>query len=200
MLDRVVMGEMQSEESWATVSRDVVHRGRMTVARHTVRLPGGSESTYEVDESVPFAVATLVREGEAVLLTRQYRYPIGQWIFDLPAGAGEAGEEPAEAARRELEEELGLVAQDLHPLHTFYPNPGRCAWPVHIFTCTATRQGTARIDDPAEQVRLVSLPLAQLDALIADREIIDPTLLIARLMAAATGFLPQNEVQQRQSS
>jgi ADP-ribose pyrophosphatase len=105
----------------------------MTVAEHSVRLPGGRTIQYEVDESVPFAVATLVYDGEHVFLTRQYRYPIGQWIFDLPGGAGEVDEEPIEAARRELEEELGLVAVDLRPLHSFYVNPGRSA-------CSRARQ------------------------------------------------------------
>ena len=130
----------------------------MTVAEHSVRLPNGDECAYEVDESVPFAVATLVFDGEHVLLARQYRYPIGCRIYDLPGGAGEACEEPTQAARRELEEELGLVAKDLTPLHSFYTNPGRSAWPVHLFTCTRTAEGTAKPDDPTEQVRLVQMP------------------------------------------
>jgi ADP-ribose pyrophosphatase len=163
----------------------------MTVAEHSVRLPGGRTIQYEVDESVPFAVATLVYDGEHVFLTRQYRYPIGQWIFDLPGGAGEVDEEPIEAARRELEEELGLVAVDLRPLHSFYVNPGRSAWPVHVFACTSTSEGSAHLDDPIEQVRLVSMTVAQLDSLIASGEIVDPTLLIARAMAAVVGFLPR---------
>ncbi len=185
-----VADEPTAEESWTSRGRRVVHSGRMTLAKHSVRLPDGTESEYEVDESAPFAVATLLYDGEHVFLTRQYRYPIDQWIYDLPGGAGDPGEEPAEAARRELEEELGLVAQDLRPLHTFYTNPGRSAWPVHLFTCTSTTVGTAHVDDPAEQIRLVRMPLARLDALLAAHQIVDSSLLIARAMAAVTGFLP----------
>lgn len=192
-----VTTEALAEESWSSHGRKVVYRGRMTLAEHSVQLPGGKTSVYEVDESFPFAVATLVYDGEHVFLTRQYRYPIDQWILDLPGGAGEVGEEPAEAARRELEEELGLVAKDLRPLHSFYVNPGRSAWAVHIFVCTSTEKGIAHTADPAEQVRLVSMSLAQLDSLIVAREIIDPTLLIARTMAAVVGFLPQIDQRQR---
>lgn len=122
-------------------------------------------------------------------MEQEYRYPINQWIYDLPGGAGSVDEEPEQAARRELEEELGLVAEDLQPLHTFYVNPGRSAWPVHLFLCTSTSQGHAQVDDPAEQVNLVSMPLPQLDALISAKEIVDPSLLIARTMAAVTGRL-----------
>ncbi|WP_285724481.1 NUDIX hydrolase [Psychromicrobium xiongbiense] len=178
------------EKKWLSTSKRTSYRGRMLVTEHAVVLPDGSTAAYEVDESIPFAAATLVYDGQQVLLTRQYRYPIDRWIFDLPGGAGDAGEEPAAAARRELEEELGLVAHNLQLLHTFYVNPGRVAWPVHVFGCTTTSQGTASLDDPAEQVRLVRMPLRHLDELIVAGDIVDPTLLIARTMAAAKGLLP----------
>jgi 8-oxo-dGTP pyrophosphatase MutT (NUDIX family) len=116
-----------------------------------VLLGDGTQAHYEVDQSVPFAVATLVIDGDSVLLTRQFRYPVGRWIFDLPGGAGEVGEHPIDVARRELEEELGLVANELRPLHPFFTNPGRSAWPVHIFLSSCvTTAGTADRSDPAE--------------------------------------------------
>lgn len=179
-----------AELSWKTSGRKVVYQGRVSLVEHQVTLPDGSASSYEVDESIPFAVATLIYDGENILLSRQYRYPIDRWIFDLPGGAAEPGEQPAEAARREVEEELGLVAGDLRLLHTFYSNPGRVAWPTHLFFCDAVSSGNALRSDPAEQVHLVGLPLSDLDVLIAGREIVDPTLLVARALAAATGLLP----------
>lgn len=137
-----------------------------------------------------FAVAALLVVDGDVLLSRQYRYPIDRWIFDLPAGGADAGEHPAEAARREVEEELGLVPTDLRPLHTFFSNPGLSTWPVHLFFGTVVEPGTPATDDAAEQVRLVRMPLAELDARIADGDIVDPSLLVARTMAAARGWLP----------
>ena len=183
------MGE--PEQTWTTLGRRVSHQGRGRIVEHTVVLADGSEARYEVDESIPFAVATLVVDGDAVLLTRQYRYPIGRWIYDLPAGAGQAGEPPQSAALRELEEETGLIAKDLQPLHLYYMNPGRSAWPVHVFICTSgTTEGHADQSDPAEQVRLVRMPVRELDARIASQEIVDPTLIVARSAAAAQGMLP----------
>lgn len=179
-----------SEPTWTTQGRDEVYRGRVRLVDHTVALADGTAARYEVDESIPFAVATLVVDGDDVVLTRQYRYPIGRWITDLPGGAGGPGETPQEAAARELEEELGLVPAELVPLHTFFVNPGRTAWPVHLFLCaTGTSAGVADVSDPAEQVRPVRMTLRELDAAIASGEIVDPSLIVARACAAARGLL-----------
>ncbi|QOD43970.1 NUDIX hydrolase [Clavibacter zhangzhiyongii] len=181
----------EPEPVWSTTDRRDLHRGRVVLVDHGVLLPDGSTSRYEVDESVPYAVATLVVDGDHVLLSRQYRYPLGRWILDLPGGAGDASEQPADAARRELEEELGLVATEIRPLRTYAVNPGRASWLVHVFACTApTTAGVADRSDPSEQVRLVRMPVVELDALIAAGGIEDPTLLIARAAAAEQGLLP----------
>ena len=182
------------EQTWLTTDgaqREEIYRGRVRLVDHVVTLADGSQSHYEVDESIPFAVATLVLDDGAVLLTRQYRFPINRWIYDLPGGAGAADEIPAAAARRELEEELGLIPNDLALLHTFFLNPGRSAWPVHVFVCdTGTRLGTADRSDPAEQVQLVRMSVSDLDAAIVTGEIVDPALIVARAAAAASGHLP----------
>lgn len=161
------------------------------VGRSWVLLPDGSRSHFEVDESVPFSVATLVVDGDDLLLARQYRYPLDRWIYDLPGGGGRSGEEPIDAARRELEEELGVVPDDLRHLHTFFMNPGRASWPSHLFISThGRRPGRADTSDAAEQVRLARLPLTKVDELLWAGEIVDAPLIVARAAAAARGELP----------
>lgn len=180
-----------NETRWSTLTRTTVHHGRVKLVDHEVLLPDGSRGNYEVDESLPFSVATLVIDGDDVLLSRQYRYPLDRWIFDLPGGGGHRDEEPIVAAQRELEEELGLVPEDLRPLHTFFMNPGRAAWPTHLFISTqGHRRGDADTTDPAEQVTLARVPLTKLDHLIAQGVIVDPALIVARAVAAAQGELP----------
>lgn len=180
-----------TEPTWTTQRRDEVYRGRVRLVDHAVVLANGTAARYEVDESIPFAVATLVVDGDELILTRQYRYPIDRWITDLPGGAGGPGETPEEAAARELEEELGLIPVELIPLHTFFVNPGRAAWPVHLFLCAAgTSDGLSDSSDPAEQVRHVRMAVRDLDAAIAAGEIVDPSLIVARASAAARGLLP----------
>lgn len=180
-----------AEQGWETISRAEVYAGRVRLVDHTVVLGDGTRSSYEVDESIPFAVATLVVDDEHIVLTRQYRYPLDRWIYDLPGGAGAKNETPEAAAGRELEEELGLIPNKLTRLHTFYMNPARAAWPTHLFLCDAgTAAGTVDTSDPAEQVNQARVKLAELDAAIASGEIVDPSLIVARACAAARGLLP----------
>lgn len=179
------------EPKWETTDRSLIHDGRAIIYDHTVTLPDGSQARYEVDVSVAFAAAVLVVSGECVLVTRQYRYPIDRWIFDLPAGAAEYGEEPMDTARRELEEEAGIVPRRLVPLHSFFPNPGRASWPVHLFLCSeGTTAGKTDRGDPAEQVNTHWLRVDELDSLLNSGRIVDPALIIARAVAASRGILP----------
>ncbi|WP_374947970.1 NUDIX hydrolase [Agreia sp.] len=180
----------EAERPWRFIGSKRAYTGRVTIATHSVELPGGQEIEFEVDESIPFAVAVLVIEGDSIVLARQYRYPLDRWIYDLPGGAGEQGEEPMAAAARECREELGLDPTDLRPLHIFFPNPGRSAWPVHLYSAHSTVEAEPESADPAEQVATVRLPLGQLDAMIANGDIVDPSLLIARLAASVHGLLP----------
>ncbi|MDK8435364.1 MULTISPECIES: NUDIX hydrolase [unclassified Brevibacterium] len=180
-----------SEPEWEFVSKSVVHRGYLTLSEHQVRLPTGESIRYEVDESVPFNVAVLGLTEEGHLrLARQYRYPIRRWIYDLPGGGAEHGEAPIDAAAREYEEETGLRPVDLTHLFTFFQNPARMAFPVHLYFCRDTVPGTPITDDPQEVVRTVTMPVTELDRLTAAGEIIDPPLLISRMVAAQRGILP----------
>lgn len=178
-----------ADPRWRWISTRETHRGRVRIDVDEVQLPTGERTTFEVDRSVPFTVATLVQQGSDLLLARQYRYPVDRWILDLPGGGGEFGEVPEQAARRELEEELGVIATTLIPLHTYFANPGRSVWATHLFFAPGVREGRALVD-PSERVQRVRMPLAELDRLLVDGEVTDPALLIARTMAAAKGLLP----------
>lgn len=179
------------EPTWKLNSKRTAYSGFVVISEHDVTLPNGDRIKYEVDESYPCGVVVLgVTESGALRLSRQYRHPLGRWIFDLPGGAAEPGEDPMAAARREYEEEIGLRPVDLTHLYTFSQNPGRSAYPIHLYYCRSVTSGQAVTDDPQEVVRSVEVPLAEFDEWVAAGEIVDPSLLIARLVAAQKGLLP----------
>lgn len=104
---------LMDEPEWELLSKRDIHHGYVTLTEHTVMLPNGDVTRYEVDESAPCGVAVLgLAEDGMLRVAREYRYPIGTWIYDLPGGAANSGENPADAARREYEEETGLRPVD----------------------------------------------------------------------------------------
>lgn len=178
------------EEKWQRKSARTVYDGRVKIVEHGATLPTGEDVSYEVDESLPFAVAVLLQRSDGrIALTRQYRFPLDRWIYDLPGGAGNPGESPNDAAARECREEIGLYPFELKHLYTFHANPGRTAWPVHLFFSRAAVPGRSDSFDPSEVVNLVSLRIDELDELIGRGDIVDPSLLIARFVAGVRGLL-----------
>src|SRR4030042_2614714 len=86
---------------------------------------GGNQHPYFYLTSPVDAVATVgLTDKGCIILTRQYRHPIGQIIFDLPAGHLEPGEDPIHGARREFEEETGYFPRHIEQLGYYNQFPG----------------------------------------------------------------------------
>jgi ADP-ribose pyrophosphatase len=124
-----------------------VYDGRVVHLRVDEVRTAGGVSRREVIEH-PGAVAVVaVQPGPQVLLLRQWRYCAGAWLFEIPAGTLEAGEEPAACARRELIEETGYAAARLEPLVAFYSTPGFTTEFMHVFLATDLHPAQADQDE-----------------------------------------------------
>lgn len=108
-----------------TLDTSVVFQGKIiTVTVDKVLLPNGAAATREVvDHPGGVCVLALRRDG-TVPLVRQFRYPLGGLLLELPAGKLERGEEPLPAAVRELGEEVGLAPGEMIDLGFIYASPG----------------------------------------------------------------------------
>ena len=97
----------------------------ISLVRDTVAMPGGGESVRDVVHH-PGAVAIVALDDEGrVVLLKQYRRPVGDYLWELPAGLRDAdGEPPLETAKRELAEEVQLAADRWSLLVTDYSSPG----------------------------------------------------------------------------
>ena len=105
----------------------------MQVQRDEVELATGKKSFREVVRHSGGVVILALKENDTVLMVKQFRYPIKEIMFELPAGKLEAGEDPFEAAKRELEEETGYSCQRLVPVTNIYPTPGYCDEVIHLY-------------------------------------------------------------------
>lgn len=171
-------GAMDSK--WKRISKKTAYKGRVHIIDYEAELPDGTRTYYEVDHSDSGAAACLIKLGtDKVILTYQYRFPLDRWIYDLPGGGRMKGETFEDAARRECREEIGVNPDTIIHLAEFYPNPGRSDWPANVFFCTSHSESTRIDDDPSEVVHKKILAIKDVDKMIEEREIVDPSLLIA---------------------
>ncbi len=103
------------------------------VDRDRVRMPNGREVTLDVVRHPRSVVLLPVPEPGHVILIRQYRYPVKRWLWELPAGSVDPGEDPEGAARRECHEEIGQVPDTIVRLSALYPTPGYCDEEMYFF-------------------------------------------------------------------
>jgi 8-oxo-dGDP phosphatase len=166
------------------VSERTVWTGRqITVAMRDVVGPDRSRHEREVVHH-PGAVGVLPLHADgAVTLVRQYRAPIDQTLWEVPAGLRDVeGEDPAATAARELAEEAGLEAGTLEHLITFHNSPGFCDEAVLIYLATDLSEVPDDRQGIEEQhMEVARMPLAQALAMVDDGGITDAKTVIALL-------------------
>ncbi|RYU11134.1 NUDIX domain-containing protein [Nocardioides iriomotensis] len=137
------------EEHWPVHATETVWDGGapFSVRKDTISAPADPEETFgRVVLEHPGAVVVLaVDDRERVLVLHQYRHPVGRRMLELPAGLlDEPGEDPEEAARRELREEGLLEADHWEHLLSTYTSPGITSERIEIFAATGLRAAPDR--------------------------------------------------------
>jgi ADP-ribose pyrophosphatase len=145
---------------------------RIRVRVDEVERSDGHRTTREVVEH-PGAVAILAWDGERLAMVRQWRHATGQVLLEIPAGTLEPDEPPAETARRELAEEVGLAATTWAEGPRFYTAPGFCNELMHLYLATDLRDDTSGHADADEVLEPTWMTLAEALAAIEDGRIRD---------------------------
>src|ERR687890_1606450 len=102
----------ENKNPWRKISsREVYENPWIRVREDEVLRPDGEPGIYGVVHFKNVAVGVLAVEGDELYLVGQYRYTLDRYSWEIPEGGCPEGEEPLDAARRELEEETGLRAR-----------------------------------------------------------------------------------------
>ncbi len=150
-----------------------IFRGRrLWIEQSAVRFPNGIE-TEKVTVHPGSAAAILPVTPTGYRLLRQYRYAIGQYIWEAPAGTMEAGEDPAATARRELIEEAGVAAGTLIPRGFIYTTPGYTDEKIWLFEARDLVPSREFEKDPDEVIEVMDVTRDETDAMVADGTICD---------------------------
>jgi ADP-ribose pyrophosphatase len=152
------------------VSVDTVREGDRTYIREVVHHRGS-------------AVVLPAFDDGSIALVRQYRHPTVRYLLELPAGGINDEERPDEAAARELEEEMGLVAGKLEKLSEFFVSPGFCEEKMWLYLATNLTETSQRLEDD-ELIEVVRLPIDRALQMVSDGEIEDAKTIIGLMLAA----------------
>ena len=111
----------------AVTSHERIFDGRVfAIDRDRVRMPNGREVVVDVVRHPRSVVLIPVPEPGHVVLIRQFRYAVNKYLWELPAGSVDPGEEPEAAAKRECHEEIGQLPDTVVRLAALLPTPGYC--------------------------------------------------------------------------
>ena len=147
------------------VSSKTVYRGPVFwVTTDHVEEPGGVKARRDVIHHSGSVVVLAVDDSRTtprILLERQYRHAAGSYLWELPAGRIDPGEQELKAAQRELLEETGYTATKWRRILKFYASPGFVAETMAVYLATGLRKGKAQPEeDEIIYKRLVPLPTA----------------------------------------
>jgi ADP-ribose pyrophosphatase len=154
----------------------------------TVRFPDGSTGEIEMirhpgaSAVVPFLSDPSGADPQ-LLLIRQYRYAADGYLYEIPAGRLEPGEDPAECARRELQEETGCRAERVERLFTMYTTPGFTDEKIHLFMAVGLTMGETG-HEPDEFLTVETVTLSRSLEMVERGEIQDAKTALGLLYAA----------------
>ena len=170
-------------------SSKVSYKGKVfSVTSDTVTEPGGISVTRDVvrhnGSVIVLAVDSSVNPADpTILIERQYRYAAQQFLYELPAGRIEPGENPLAAAKRELIEETGFRAKKWSKLVKYYASPGFLAETMQVFLAEDIRAGIAE-PEADEHISLLHIPVSQLIKDIESGKILDGKTILSVLLFA----------------
>jgi len=177
------------QETAQLLSSEVVYQGPLFRVLHDKLIePGGRASERDVIRHNGSVVILAIdarknKKNPWIVIERQYRHAAKQFMWELPAGKLEAGEDPLAGAKRELAEETGYGAKNLKPLLEYYASPGFLGESMKVFLAEGLMAGDAHPEDD-EQIDFRLVKLSDLLKMIDKGAILDGKTLSSVLLYA----------------
>lgn len=145
-------------------------------------LPDGRRTVIEVIRHPGSSGIIPIEKPQLVILIRQFRPAIGRFVWEIPAGTLHPGEDPLDCAKRELQEECGLLAQRFEKLGDILVAPGYSDERIHLFMASEFTSCDRNLDED-ELLTTHSLPYNQVMEMIEKGEIEDAMTIVGLQMA-----------------
>lgn len=156
---------------WTVNSTNLRYRSEwVEVTEDQIVRPGRYEGRFTVVRLKRGVSVLAIDEDESVYLTREYRYAVGQDSVEVVSGAIDGNETEEAAARRELKEELGIVAKEWIAMGLVHPMTSQLNAPAHLFIARDLRFEAPAPDD-SEMIEMVKMPMAEVVRLVMESKI-----------------------------
>ena len=176
--------ELREEGTAEVLHSEVAYEGPLfKVFKEEVREPNGHLTHRDIIRHNGSVVILALdvsggrKRDPLVIMERQYRHAAGQYLWELPAGKIEPGEERLAGARRELEEETGYAAAKWTELVRYFASPGFLGEWMQVYLAEDLTAGPARLEAD-ETLEIYPLPLSEVEELIAAGQILDGKTLV----------------------
>jgi ADP-ribose pyrophosphatase len=183
----MIEGDQLREER---ISGELVYEGKiLDLEVDRVRMPSGNEAVREVVRHRGAVVVLPLHEDRRIEFVRQYRYPMGEVLLELPAGKLDPGEEPIVCAGRELAEETGWKPVEIHEIGSFFTSPGFTDELLYAFIATPLEEAPEVEQDPDEAIENVTMTVEEALDACRTGEIRDSKTLATICLAQLRGFI-----------
>ena len=161
-------------------SHEVYNGSFLNVVEDTVRLPNGNEAQRIVVKHPGAAAVLAITAEQKVVLVKQWRYPVGEALLEIPAGKLDGhNEDPAHAALRELAEETPYTATEVKLIHTFYTVPGFGDEKMYLYLAENVEPNSTLSADEDEILQPVLLSSTEVLYALQNNQIHDGKTLVA---------------------
>ena len=163
-----------------------IYKGKIfDVAVERVRLPNGATKNREVVRHPGAAAMVPLLDDGTVVLVKQYRHAVGEFVWEIPAGTLEPDEDSVTCARRELTEEIGYKAEHLDKITEILPAPGYTDERIHIFVATGLSLAEQSLEDD-EVLEVEPVPIQRAVEMIRQGKIQDAKSIVGILLTSLT--------------
>lgn len=164
------------------LSSEMKFDGKLIKVTYDVAEVNGKEAWREVVHHPGASAVVAIDEDNRIIMEKQFRYALNDYLLEIPAGKLDAGEDPLVCAKRELEEETGIIASEWISLGTIATSPGFCNEVIHLYVAKGLSKGEIHWDED-EYVEVERYRFDELLQRIKEEKIKDSKSLSALLLA-----------------
>lgn len=164
------------------LSSEMKFDGKLIKVTYDIADVNGKEAWREVIHHPGASAVVAIDEDNRIIMEKQFRYALNDYLLEIPAGKLDAGEDPLVCAKRELEEETGIIASEWISLGTIATSPGFCNEVIHLYVAKGLSKGKIHWDED-EYVEVERYTFDELLQRISEEKIKDSKTLSALLLA-----------------